>query len=103
MQMVDDGTINRKVAKEILPLILKNGIEPAKYAEENGLGMVSDENVVTEAARAAIAENGKAVAEYKGGSKKAFQSLVGQVMKKLQGKADPRIVNKVLEGLLCES
>jgi aspartyl-tRNA(Asn)/glutamyl-tRNA(Gln) amidotransferase subunit B len=100
MELVDNNTINRKVGKEILPLVLKEGVDPAKYVEENKLGMIADETVIFEAAQAVIAENPKAVNEYKDGSGKAFQSLVGQTMKKLGGKADPRAVNKLLAEIL---
>lgn len=102
MELVDNKTINRATGKKLLALVLKENIDPAAYVEEHRLGMVSDTGVVDEAVRAVIAEQTKAVADYKGGNEKTFGFLVGQVMRKLGGKADPQVVNKILIELLAK-
>ena len=96
MELVDNKTINRNVGKKLLVKVLEEGIDPAAYVEENKLGMISDSDVISNAVREAIAENEKSVAEYKDGNQKVIGFFVGMVMKKLDGKADPKIVNKLL-------
>ena len=96
MELVDKKVINRTVGKKILSLILSDGIDPAAYVEENKLGMVSDESVISEAVKSVIAENAKSVEDYKNGNTKILGFLVGQTMKKLGGKADPQMINSVL-------
>lgn len=102
MELVDNKTINRNIGKKILFLIWKEGVDPETYIEENKLGMVSDESVIDETVKAVLAENEKSVADYKNGNKKAIGFLVGQTMKKLGGKANPQMVNKLLAEYLAE-
>ena len=58
--------------------------------------MVSDTDVISNAVREVLAENEKSVKEYKDGNQKVVGFFVGKVMKKLDGKADPKIVNALL-------
>ena len=96
MDLVDNKTINRNVGKKLLVHVLEEGIDPAAYIEENRLGMVSDTEVISSAVREVLAENEKSVTEYKSGNQKVVGFFVGKVMKKLEGKADPKIVNALL-------
>jgi len=96
MELVDKKTINRTVAKKLLLMVWKEGIDPVKYVEENQLGMVSDTDAIDKVVQDVLAEHTKIVDDYKNGNKKSFQSLVGQVMKKMAGKADPAMVNSLL-------
>ena len=73
-----------------------SGKDPEKIVEEKGLVQISDEGAIGKMCDEAIKENPKAVAEYKSGKAQAIGSLVGAVMKKSNGKANPRIVNKIL-------
>ena len=100
IELVDKKTINRGVGKELLIKVLEDEIDPAAYVKENNLEVVSDTGIIEEAARETLAENEKTVIEYRNGSKKVLGFLVGKVMKKLSGKADPRIVNEVLTNML---
>ena len=96
MELVDNKTINRNVGKKILVNVLEEGVDPAAYVEENKLGMVSDTGVIDMAVREVLSENEKSVNEYKNGNQKVIGFFVGKAMKKLEGKADPKIVNTVL-------
>jgi aspartyl-tRNA(Asn)/glutamyl-tRNA(Gln) amidotransferase subunit B len=58
--------------------------------------MVSDTSVISEAVMSVVSANLKSVEEYKNGNKKALGFFVGQIMKKLEGKADPQVVNALL-------
>ncbi|MCL2877174.1 MAG: Asp-tRNA(Asn)/Glu-tRNA(Gln) amidotransferase subunit GatB [Acidobacteria bacterium] len=102
MELVDNKTINRNVGKKLLVNVLEEGIDPAAYVEDNKLGMVSDTDVIGKAVREVLAENEKSVAEYKNGNPKVIGFFVGKVMKKLEGKADPKIVNTLLVEHLAE-
>jgi len=102
MELVDQKTINRNVGKKLLALVLKENIDPTAYVEENKLGMVSDTKAISEAVQAALLENPKSVNDYKSGNQKALGFLVGQIMKKLGGKADPQVVNRLLMESLSE-
>jgi len=100
--MVEKGAVNRTVAKEIFAEIYKNGADPEAFAEKNQLGMVSDEKLIEDAVRQAIAENPKSVVEYKAGNTKVAGFFTGIAMKKLNGKADPKAVNRIIRAQLEE-
>jgi len=100
IKLVDEGKINRSVGKKVLLAVFEEGVDPEVYIEEHSLGMVSDTGFLEAAIKEVLAENEKSVAEYKEGSQKVFGFLVGQVMKKTAGKADPRSVNELLRKLI---
>ena len=99
-KLVDEKTINRGMGKKLLVKVFEENIDPEAYIAEHSLGMVGDTGLLEAAVREVLAENEKSVNEYRGGSKKVFGFLVGQVMKKTAGKADPRLVNELLERFL---
>ena len=96
MELVDQKIINRNVGKKLLVKVLEEGIDPAAYVGENRLGMVNDSDVISKAVLEVLSENEKSVNEYKGGNQKVVGFFIGKVMKKLDGKADPKIVNALL-------
>ena len=96
MELVDNKTINRTVGKKLLMLVLKENVDPEKYITENKLEIVSDTSLIETAIDEILAANVKDVNDYKNGNQKVFGFLVGQIMKKLGGKADPQIINKIL-------
>ena len=102
IRLVDNKTINRNVGKKILLSVLNDDADPEQYAERHGLGMIGDEGVIGPAVREALAENEKSVAEYKKGNRKVVGFLIGQVMRKLGGKADPKAVGEALSKELGE-
>ena len=100
IRMTDEKKINGSVAKEVFEKIFTDDIEPEAYVNEHGLATVNDEGALKQACDEAIANNPKAVDDYKNGKEKALGALVGQVMKAMKGKADPASVNKMLRELL---
>jgi len=102
MQLTDDKTINRAVAKKLLHEVWQNNIDPVAYIEENQLGMVSDTGLLDEAIAAVMTAQAATVAQCRAGDLKKFNFLVGQVMRKLAGKADPQTVNQLLKEKLTE-
>lgn len=75
-------------------------VDPDKYIEENGLKQVNDEGALKAAIEKVIADNPQSVEDYRNGKKQAIGYLVGQTMKAMQGKANPGMVNKLLQELL---
>ncbi len=100
LELTENGKINRKQAREVFEEIYKNGGSPAKIVEARGMVQVSDEGQLEEWAKAAIAANPKAVADYQKGNKAAIGALVGGVMKLSKGKANPRAISQLLAKLL---
>ena len=98
--LVDNGTINRTVAKEVFEKIFAEDIDPEAYVEENGLKVVNDEGAIRAVIREVIAANPQSVTDYHNGKERARGFLVGQTMRAMKGKADPAMVNRVLEELL---
>ena len=96
IELVNSNTINRTVGKKLLLKVFEEGIDPASYVEENKLGMVSDSALIDRAIRAVLDENRESVNDYKNGNKKVIGFFVGRIMKNLEGKADPKIVNERL-------
>ena len=94
--LVQNGTISGKIAKTVFDDMFSSGKKPADIVKEKGLLQISDEKELEKLCDEAIAETPKAVSEYKAGKKEALGSLVGVIMKKSKGKANPGIVNKLL-------
>ena len=98
--LVDNGTINRTVAKEVFEKIFAEDIDPEAYVEENGLKVVNDEGALRAVIEEVIAANPQSVTDYRNGKERARGFLVGQTMRAMKGKADPAMVNKMVEELL---
>ncbi|WP_101295651.1 Asp-tRNA(Asn)/Glu-tRNA(Gln) amidotransferase subunit GatB [Halegenticoccus soli] len=102
IELVDAGEITRKNAEEIvLRRMLDEGEPPEAVIEAEGLGTVGEDEVERAVAEA-IEENPEAVEDYRGGEGGAINFLVGQVMRKTGGSADPGDVNAMLRERLDE-
>ncbi|MBI5418259.1 Asp-tRNA(Asn)/Glu-tRNA(Gln) amidotransferase subunit GatB [Candidatus Poribacteria bacterium] len=100
IKLIDAGTINGKIAKNVFEEMLKTNKDPEQIVNEQGLTQVSDGNVILKIAEKVIANNPKSVEDFKNGKDKAIGFLVGQIMKETQGKANPASVNTILKSLL---
>lgn len=100
--LIMKDTISGKIAKKVFKEMWTNEDAPEKIVKDKGLVQITDTGAIEAAVDAAIAANPKAVAEYKGGKKKAIGALVGQVMKATRGKANPQMVNKMLAEKLAD-
>ena len=98
--LIDGGTINSSVAKEVFEKIFLEDIDPEHYVEEHGLKMNNDEGGLRTVIEEVIAGNPQSVADFRNGKEKAMGFLVGQTMKATGGKANPGMVNKILRELL---
>ncbi len=98
--LVEAGIINGNVAKDIFAKIFDDDIDPDKYVEEKGLKQVNDAGELCAVIEKVLADNPQSVADYKGGKVQAKGFLVGQTMKAMKGKANPGMVNQILDELL---
>jgi aspartyl-tRNA(Asn)/glutamyl-tRNA(Gln) amidotransferase subunit B len=102
---IQDGTISNKIAKDIFATLWERGASVAladqgvvdALIEEKGLKQISDVGAIEKIIDQVLLDNPKSVEEYKSGKEKAFNSLVGQIMKASKGKANPSQVNQVLK------
>lgn len=99
--LVQKGTISGKAAKDVFSEMFDTGGAPDAIVKAKGLTAVGDEATIAKWCDEAIAEMPKAVEEYKGGKERAIGSIVGLVMKKSQGKANPQLVNQILQKKLA--
>ena len=100
LKMVDAGEINTSTGKTLLLKVEQSGSAPKALVEAEGLGLVSDDSAIRAICQDVIAESPKEVESYRGGKTTLMGWFVGQVMKKMRGKADPSLARKILEELL---
>ncbi len=96
VDLISDGTISGRIAKEVFEAMVETGQNPAAIVEEKGLKQVSDSGAIEGIVDQVLADNPDKVAEFKGGKDKLMGWFVGQVMKASQGKANPGMANEVL-------
>jgi aspartyl-tRNA(Asn)/glutamyl-tRNA(Gln) amidotransferase subunit B len=95
-ERVEDGTLSSKMVKELLDAIWAGEGEVDQIIEKRGLRQIGDADAIEKLVDEVLARNPKQVEDYRAGKDKAFNSLVGQVMKATQGKANPAQVNEIL-------
>jgi aspartyl-tRNA(Asn)/glutamyl-tRNA(Gln) amidotransferase subunit B len=100
---IEDGTISGKAAKEVLLAMADGEGNADQVIERRGLRQISDMGAIEAAVDQVLAANPKQVEDYRAGKERAFNSLVGQVMKATQGKANPAQVNEILKRKLASS
>jgi aspartyl-tRNA(Asn)/glutamyl-tRNA(Gln) amidotransferase subunit B len=100
LQMVENGTISLKVARDIFPAVFSSGKAPEQIVQEKGLTQVSDEGALERIIGEVLAQNPAQVAQFKEGKVQVLGFLVGQVMKTSGGKANPGKVNELLKKML---
>jgi aspartyl-tRNA(Asn)/glutamyl-tRNA(Gln) amidotransferase subunit B len=97
VRLIDDGTISGKIAKDVLSRMLASGEEAATIVRREGLTQVADAGALEALVDQAIAANPKAVADFKSGKAVAAKALVGQVMKASGGRANPAMVDRLVQ------
>ena len=92
-----DKSISGKIAKDVIAAVFHgSGASVDQIIEKQGLKQISDTGAIEKVVDEVLAANARQVQDYRAGREKAFNSLVGQVMKRTQGKANPAQVNEIL-------
>ena len=100
INLVNNNKISRDSAKKVLKAVFEKDVVPADYVKENNMEMVSDTGAIKAIVEEVVANNEKAVAEYREGKEKSFNFLTGQCMRALKGKAPAAEVTKLLKEIL---
>jgi aspartyl-tRNA(Asn)/glutamyl-tRNA(Gln) amidotransferase subunit B len=95
-ELVSAGTLNDKLARQVLEGVLAGEGEPDEVVASRGLAVVTDEGALAEAVDAAIAANPDVAAKIRDGKLAAVGALMGQVMKATRGRADPSRVRELI-------
>jgi aspartyl-tRNA(Asn)/glutamyl-tRNA(Gln) amidotransferase subunit B len=97
LDLMQDGTINGRIAKDVFEAMVETGDAPAAIVAAKGLHQVTDTAAIDAAIDAILAANAGKLAEYRAGSEKLFGWFVGQVMRAMKGKGNPALVNEALK------
>lgn len=97
LKMIEAGKISGKIAKSIFEEMFKTGKMPEEIVKQKGLKQISDIDKLTDIIEQVLKENPEIVTQYLSGKMQVFNFLVGQVMKKTKGKANPKLVNELLK------
>lgn len=101
--MVKSHEITVKTGQKVIEMLVERPHSPIEIVKELGLGKIKDGNIVEQAVEEALKDNKKAVDDYLRGTEGALNYVVGQVMKKTKGRADPATVLKMLKEMLGKS
>jgi aspartyl-tRNA(Asn)/glutamyl-tRNA(Gln) amidotransferase subunit B len=97
IKLINAGTISNAIAKKVILDMFNTGKSPKTIVEEKGLIQNSDESAILQFVKKVLDSNAKSIEDYKNGKTKVLGFLVGMVMKETKGKANPKIVNKLMD------
>lgn len=97
LKRIDQGTISVKMAKEIFAEMAETGKTASQIINEKGLAQITDEKDLNQIVEKVLKENSENLKKYLAGKEKILSLFVGEVMKKTQGKANPKLVNEILK------
>jgi aspartyl-tRNA(Asn)/glutamyl-tRNA(Gln) amidotransferase subunit B len=103
VQLIDDGTISGKMAKDVFEEMWSSGEKPETIIKEKGLSQITDADALEAVIDDVLASNPTQVEQFRNGKEKVFGFFVGQVMKKTKGQASPGLVNDILKRKLSGS
>jgi len=103
VDLIVDGTISGKIAKDVFVKMWETGEDPATLVDRLGLRQVSDQGAIEKAIDEILVRDADKVADYRGGKVQLFGYFVGCVMKAMQGKANPGLVNELLKTKLTDN
>lgn len=95
--LISQEKISSKIAKIVLEEMFNNGKDPSHVIEEKGLIQIEDEGEIEKIIKDVLENNEKAVNDYKKGKENSFTFLIGQIMAKSKGKANPQKVGEILK------
>jgi aspartyl-tRNA(Asn)/glutamyl-tRNA(Gln) amidotransferase subunit B len=95
--LVEKGTISSSIAKDVFAKMYDSGRSAEEIVAAEGLAQIGDEAAIVAVVRDVLAKNADAVAQYRAGKTQTMGFLVGQVMKGMGGKANPKVANEILK------
>ncbi len=98
--LVDTNVISSSIAKKVFAKMWEQDDDPETIVEQEGLKQISDDGALRTMAEEVIAKNDKAVQDYLSGKEAAIQALMGQMMARTKGKANPKMVIDLLKEIL---
>jgi len=101
IDLIADGTISGRLAKDVFAEMVASGADPAAIVEAKGLRQVTDSSAIEAAIDAVLTAQAEKVAEYRAGRDKLYGFFVGQIMRATRGKANPTLVNQLLKKKLA--
>jgi aspartyl-tRNA(Asn)/glutamyl-tRNA(Gln) amidotransferase subunit B len=101
IDLIADGTISGRLAKDVFTEMVTSGADPEGIVEAKGLRQLTDSAAIEATIDAVLAAQLDKVAEYRAGRDKLYGFFVGQVMRATQGKANPALVNQLLKKKLA--
>lgn len=102
IKLIEDETISSKIAKKVFKEIITNDTEPKAWVESKGMVQLSDPAKLQPIIDEVLDSNEQSIEDFKNGKDRAIGFLVGQIMKKTRGMANPKMVNKLLMASLKE-
>jgi aspartyl-tRNA(Asn)/glutamyl-tRNA(Gln) amidotransferase subunit B len=102
LDLIADGTISGRLAKDVFAEMVASGADPAAIVEAKELRQVTDSGAIETAIDTVLAAQADKVAEYRAGRDKLYGFFVGQIMRATQGKANPMLVNELLRKKLSQ-
>lgn len=99
---IQDGTISSKQAKKVFECLMNEGKDPEVIIEEKGMKQISDVATLSQLINEVLDQNEQSIQDFAAGKDRAVGFLVGQIMKKTGGQANPKITNQILIQLLKE-
>jgi aspartyl-tRNA(Asn)/glutamyl-tRNA(Gln) amidotransferase subunit B len=103
VEVVESGIISKQIAKEVFSEMFVSGESPKVIIEKKDLSQDNDDSAIESLCLEAIANNPKAVGQFKEGNAKAINALKGPIMKATKGKANPATLDALLQKLIQES
>ena len=99
VKMMASGKVNRVMGKELFEKVFEG--DPAfdieSYVQEHHMEAIADDGAIKQVVQAVLDEHEAVIAQYKAGDEKVYGFFIGQCMRRLQGKADPVLVNKLVK------
>lgn len=102
LQLVEGGRVTHLAAKQVFEKMVESGGSPEEIVAQEKLARIDDESYLVQLVQEVIRENQKSIGDYRGGKEQALMFLMGQVMRKTKGSADPARVSQLLKESLQE-
>ena len=102
LELMEEKVISKRIGQKLMERLVEGRFSPREHVKKTGMTQISSKEELTKVCEQVVAEQAKAVKDYINGEHKAFEYLVGQVMAKTRGKANPLITKEILIRIIKE-